>query len=394
MIFSLILIRFEKLEQRTRMDVCSKFKKEVYSVKYQDGAYLDQNGTCSQPTYDKATDDTRALIELNYTRWLVGFDTKTELTNDYDDQVIQCAMNCAANGRLSHYPESNSSCYTPAAYAGCSTSNLAASSGYLNAATALQQLIDDQGGNNLEVGHRRWILYSGLTKTTFGGAYNSEAFLSNAVAQKVIFDDSESGKQLTFTAYPPPGYFPAQFVYSRFSFWAPGIPLGADVNVTVKINDVPQNLSEFHIFTEGGVGDYSGGAMFAMEKYPYISDIVNKRIDVQVTYKTTVYDYTIYPIDCSDKPMRTPVPTAEGDKYNSQDIGEAPKKQRQKKVAIGAGVGVSLAVIVIVVIVLFIVFRHGCSINHDNDETNNNNNDNNDNNDDQSNSGENHLEDA
>ncbi|EAY18829.1 hypothetical protein TVAG_294800 [Trichomonas vaginalis G3] len=356
-------------------------------------------GQCTQQTYDKETDDKYAIIELNYMRWLVGFEVPTVITNDFDDQVIQCAMNCASNGRLEHFPASDSRCYTGAALDGCSTSNLAASTGQLNAATALQNLINDFGDGNLEVGHRRWILSRTLKRTAFGGAYDSQ-HLNNfgyAVAQKTNFGDSEI-EQIPFTAYPPPGYFPAQFVYNRFSFWSPDFPSNSPINISAKINNEVQNVT-LRRFEITGYGDHDQGVMFSLGGYgrssydsPY-HQIVNKRIDIQIKCADKVYDYTIYPIDCSDKPMRTPVPTIEGDDYDKLDIGEAPKQKRQKKVAIGAGVGVSLVVIVIIILVLFIVFRHGCSHNHDNDETNNNNN-NNDNNDDHSDSGENHLEDA
>ncbi|EAY18830.1 hypothetical protein TVAG_294810 [Trichomonas vaginalis G3] len=389
----ILLIRFEKLEQRSRISVCSRFRKDVSSYYNWTLPYPDLNGSCTQPTYDIATDNNNALRELNYMRWLVGFDTTTVLDENFNDQVVQCAMNCAANGRLDHYPSPTSKCYTGPAFWGCRFSNLAAAGAILNAPNALQQLIEDSGDNNLEVGHRRWIFYNGLKRTTFGGAYDSQSPLYQcAVAQRVVFGDDTPLQVLPFTAYPPPGYFPAQFVYSRFSFWAPGIPSNAEFNISVKINDEPQNLTEKYSFARVDVGDGVGGVMFSFANYIRFSKIVNKRIDIQIKCADKVYDYTIYPIDCSDKPMRTPVPTIEGDDYDKLDIGEAPKQKRQKKVAIGAGVGVSLVVIVIIILVLFIVFRHGCSHNHDNDETNNNNN-NNDNNDDHSDSGENHLED-
>ncbi|EAY18818.1 hypothetical protein TVAG_294690 [Trichomonas vaginalis G3] len=251
----------------------------------------------------------------------------------------------------------------------------------------------DNGDKNKMVGHRQWVFSYDLGKAAFGGAYNSKSpGISASVAMKVSGMGIFPSEILPFVAYPPPGYFPAQFVYNRFSFWAHDISSGNNLELSVKINDSPQNISEIY---------YLGrGMMFVLADYgefsadlPYYK-IVNKRIDVHITDNATKtdYDYTIYPIDCSDKPMRTPVPTIEGDDYDKLDIGEAPKQKRQKKVAIGAGVGVSLVVIVIIILVLFIVFRHGCSHNHDNDETNNNNN--NDNNDDHSESGENHLEDA
>ncbi|EAY18817.1 hypothetical protein TVAG_294680 [Trichomonas vaginalis G3] len=358
MMIHLLLIRFEKLERRSKMEICSRFRKEVFSLYYRKSPYPDQNGSCTQLTYDKETDDNRALIELNYMRWLVGFDTKTVITNEYDDHLIQCAINNVANGYLEHLIEENSLCYTYKASSGCYTSNLGANLGRnYNAAMALQRFIMDAGDGNKYVGHRNWILFSGLKETAFGGAYDSMSpKYTTTIAMKVVPWPYEAGEKLLFTAYPPPGYFPAQFVYNRFSFWAPNIPERSYIKISVKINDVPQNITERTDFLQGA-GDQDKGVVFALSgygknsyDYPY-ETILNKRIDVKISYDKTVFDYTIYPVDCSVVPVRTSVPDSDSF-YSSSGSGDSTKK----KVSIGVGVSLAIVLIIVVAVVCYFIF--------------------------------------
>ncbi|EAY18828.1 hypothetical protein TVAG_294790 [Trichomonas vaginalis G3] len=370
MLIHLLLIRFEKLERRSKMEICSRFRKEVFSLYYRKSPYPDQNGSCTQLTYDKETDDNRALTELNYMRWLVGFDTKTVITNEYDDHLIQCAINNVANENLEHYIGGNDNCYTNKAASGCATSSLSAYRGRgYNAAIALQHFIEDSGEGNEDVIHRKWVLFSGLKKTAFGGAYNSKApKYSTTIAMKTLFRPYEMGEKLLFTAYPPPGYFPAQFVYNRFSFWAPNIPDRSFINISVKINDVPQNITERTDFLQGA-GDQDKGVVFSLSDYgvnsydyPY-ETILNKRIDVKISYDKTVFDYTIYPVDCSVVPVRTSVPDSDS-YYSSNGSSDSTKK----KVSIGVGVSLAIVLIIVVAFVCYFIFYKK---NNDNGESNN-----------------------
>ena len=184
---TLLLIRFEKLEKRSRMSVCSRFKKDIFSTERRISPYQDQNGTCTQYSYNKTEDDRRALIELNYMRWLVGFERPTVLAEGYDDELIQCAITNVANGKLNHEPTPASLCYTPGAFAACSSSNLGAGFRDYDASSSIQQFIMDNGDTNKIVGHRQWVFSSGLGKTAFGGAYNSKSpDISGSVAMKVF----------------------------------------------------------------------------------------------------------------------------------------------------------------------------------------------------------------
>ncbi|EAY10523.1 hypothetical protein TVAG_184250 [Trichomonas vaginalis G3] len=319
MLISLIYVRFDRLEARTMAEVCSRYKSDVSSISYSFSGkppYPDQQGTCTQYRYDKESDDNKGLKELNYMRWLVGFNTPVTLDSRYDYEQVQCAICNVKNRRLNHRPSTSTPCYSTAAYAGCSTSNLGAGYGSFDAARAVQQFIQDPGVYNENLGHRRWVFSEGLTSTAFGGAYNSvssyQQGFTNSVAMKTTMKFGEG--TLLFTAYPSPGYFPARFIYNRFSFWAPGIRERGPLQISVSIDGEPQRIGAI-VYTTGNYGGNQRGAMFNLTSYPedrlYQTDyqkLIGRRIDVQVEYNYNVYEYTILPVDCDSAEISTPTP--------------------------------------------------------------------------------------
>lgn len=192
---------------------------------------------------------TKNLQRINYYRKLVGLSTNTTFGATQTTKAQAAALLQEANQPgLTHCPGNtcdNLNCASADAIEGSQSSNLGAGdwdSGY----NPIDQWIEDPGGGNNEVGHRRWILYS--RAQTFG-----LGLTPNRSALWVFGNGGNPTTHTDFIAYPPRGYIPRDLVYPRWSF---GIP-GADfTNATVTVVDadninIPLNI----VARNGGFGD-------------------------------------------------------------------------------------------------------------------------------------------
>ena len=81
----------------------------------------------------------------------------------------------------------------------------------------------DFGDSNLEVGHRRTILYPQTKLVGTGDVPGSGGFLPANTLQ--VFDSEvwsarpEVREERGFVAWPPSGYVPAETVWTRWSFF-------------------------------------------------------------------------------------------------------------------------------------------------------------------------------
>ncbi|WP_151812281.1 CAP domain-containing protein [Acinetobacter bereziniae] len=160
------------------------------------------------------------LNEINTVRALHGLPS---ITYDYahEDEMMQTALILAANNILTHYPESNTNCYSDIGAVGARTSNLemgVRANMYDNPpADTIRSLIHDYFNvmaNN--VGHRLWMLNPFLQKSAYGSV-NAPSFRGTrfpyvvGTSIKVVYPfNNATTAPLGVIAYPYHNY-PAKY---------------------------------------------------------------------------------------------------------------------------------------------------------------------------------------
>ncbi|MCU0443231.1 MAG: CAP domain-containing protein [Bacteroidia bacterium] len=186
-------------------------------------------GTLNQEVLNKA------LTRLHYFRKAAGLSTNNILFIDsLNAKSQQAALMMKANNALSHFPPTSWSCYTQAGADAARNGNIAFGASDVN---NIDLWIEDEGNNNTEVGHRRWMLYSRASDFGFGCTNNTATLWvinSNSLSNPIPANTPE------FIAWPPKGFIPKQVVYPRWSFSipAPSYPFQVDfTNTTVTMTN-------------------------------------------------------------------------------------------------------------------------------------------------------------
>ena len=184
---------------------------------------------------------TQALLDqIAYYRAMAGVPAGIAFTSEYNSKAQQAALMMGKAQQLDHFPQPGWPCYTAAGAEASANSNLHYRIWFgidLPEADAITAYMQDSGGNNANVGHRRWLLYP---QTTSFGAGSVEGFWDGwetyANAIWVIDSNLNAPRPATrdgFVAWPPPGYVPYQVVFPRWSFSYPGANFaGAKVTAT------------------------------------------------------------------------------------------------------------------------------------------------------------------
>ncbi len=151
------------------------------------------------------------------------------ITMDSDSSIFpqHAALMMLANKRLSHYPSKNWKCYTAKGAKGAAASCLSLP-GSENTDDFITGFIADIGESNSMVGHRRWILYTGMKRFSYGATTGSQALYC------IMNDFDYIPSPLPYVAYPWSGYVPYNLIAAKWSF---SIPEGPKVNfskATVK----------------------------------------------------------------------------------------------------------------------------------------------------------------
>jgi uncharacterized protein YkwD len=140
------------------------------------------------------------LSALNYVRSLAGLAPVSE-SPSLSAGAQQAALMMSANGTLSHDPSSSWKCYTPAGAAAAGRSNLALSYPAITAGQIVDLYMDEPGGTNTAVGHRRWALNPFMTQVGIGST-------TTANALTVIGPTSSNRPNPRYVSWPTAGYFP------------------------------------------------------------------------------------------------------------------------------------------------------------------------------------------
>ncbi len=196
---------------------------------------------CVAGTTDAASRDLTAL-RVNYFRAMAGVPAAITFNDAWNAKSQQSALMMSANDNLSHYPPTSWTCFTADGYEGAGKSNIALGNAGPDAVTAY---MEDFGGGNAAVGHRRWILYP---QTQVMGTGDVPAVSPYAAANALwVFDGNFGGTRpatrTAFVAWPPPGHVPYPVVFARWSFSYPGATFtGATVSLTSNGQSIPVTL--------------------------------------------------------------------------------------------------------------------------------------------------------
>ncbi|GAA2233497.1 hypothetical protein GCM10010401_01620 [Rarobacter faecitabidus] len=154
----------------------------------------------------------RVLTSVNFVRSLAGVE-KVTLDKKISARASKAALIQYKQGWLEHFPSKKAKCWSSVGADESGKSNL--SGGTIGAAN-VRAYMDDAGGNNLDAGHRGWLLTPTLSKIGVGyaGDFGALHVVNYGDGQRV-----DSVKQPLWTSWPTAGYFPKQLEpQGRWSF--------------------------------------------------------------------------------------------------------------------------------------------------------------------------------
>lgn len=248
------------LELRSREAVCDRWKTRLPLQSRTQPIWTGSLDACQTSGFaDRTLTVSDYLRHLNVYRWLAGVPSTVVEDTTHSDVNQACAVIMAANFSATHQPPAHYKCMPQIGAqvaASAIRSNIAfllssPSDPYLLASDAIKGWMNDFGRDNINVGHRRWLLSQKLTKVGFGfaaGAWNNPTYPNwrEAMVCSDVFDNSGSTVRV-WTSYPNPGYAPIETAMNdlnaderRWSFHSPVLSLSG---AKVTLIDISNNTS-------------------------------------------------------------------------------------------------------------------------------------------------------
>jgi hypothetical protein len=258
--------------------------------------------TCSAGRVDGAAED-KTLRLINMYRALAGVPA-VEPEPSWADPAQDCALLAQANGKLSHTPPQNWSCWSDRGARASGVSLIANRSAPL----AIDPFIEDPGNETTMV-HRRWLLSEAIHRIAIGSTSGFTCALVDGrqfeTPDELAADAtsaSEASAALsvssrTWVAWPPDGPVPID-VFRRTRTDAMGWTLqsssldleGIDVEVRVAGALVPIKIEPL---------EKTLGSLTAVRFLPQgWSTEAGKRYDVHAVKGDLVIDFAVEPVDC------------------------------------------------------------------------------------------------
>ena len=177
------------------------------------------------------------LRRINWFRALAGIPAAVTFDAGESTEDQAAALMMSEHGALQHVGSwSGWDCFSSDGTNASANSNLAL--GY-DGPDAITGYILDNGANNYEVGHRRWILYPQTLVMGTGDVPAENSY--DAANATWVFDANLFGPRpatrTPYVAWPPAGYVPHQVVYPQWSFALSNADLSA-ATVTMTSNGV------------------------------------------------------------------------------------------------------------------------------------------------------------
>jgi hypothetical protein len=206
--------------------------------------------TCTPGTTDPAFRDL-VTLRINYFRAMAGVPSGIAFDATFNLKDQAAALIMSANNSLSHFPPMTWTCYSANGYEAAGKSNIAIGNAGPDAITAY---LEDFGGNNAAVGHRRWLIYPQTQLMGTGDVPHTGPNLAgNAIwVQDGHYLDPRPATRDNFVAWPPKGFVPFQLVFPRWSISFPNANFGIatvtmtsnGVNVAVTKEPLAPNVGE------------------------------------------------------------------------------------------------------------------------------------------------------
>jgi hypothetical protein len=192
----------------------------------------------NSPTFVSVT-----LRRINWFRAMAGIPAAVTFNAGESTKDQAAALMMSANNALQHVGDwTGWSCFSSDGTNASANSNLALGN---NGPDAITAYVWDFGGNNFEVGHRRWILYP-QTQVMGTGDVPAENGHYTANATWVFDANYGSTRPATRTPYvtwPPAGFVPYQVVFPQWSFALSNANFSA-ASVNMASNGVAVNITQ------------------------------------------------------------------------------------------------------------------------------------------------------
>jgi len=254
---------------------------------------------------------------INYFRAMAGVVADIELSPELNAAAQHGALMMARNGMLSHNPPAAWYCYNATGAQAAENGNLSIGFNSGNyGPEAVKSQMQDTGGNNIEVGHRRWLLYSRAPQFFGNGSIPPTPSISNpgtTVASSVFWvigDERTPAVTPSQISWPPAGFVPSPVVFERWSFALPDQANFSTANVTMTDSaGAPVRLSVIHrhnaAYTVGDssivwepeidLGALTGDTTFTVN----VTGITGASVG-STNYQVTIIDpYTVTPLALS-----------------------------------------------------------------------------------------------
>ena len=257
------------------------------------------NANACYPGETSAAFLTAMKQRINYFREMAGVPPITTLSSTYNTMGQAAALMMSANGKLSHSPTSDWTCYTELGKTGAGKSNLFLG---MFGPEAIDGYIRDPGEGNTAAGHRRWILHPPTTTMGTGDIPNGGQWAANSL---YVFDASiwapRPATRDPFVAWPPPGYVPYNTVYPRWSFAVPSADFSGST-VTVKQGSTVIPVTKFTQVNNYGENTlvWQIASMTDWEYWPKptgdvsytvtITNVIVNAVSKNYSYTVTVFD--------------------------------------------------------------------------------------------------------
>lgn len=188
------------------------------------------------------------LRRINFYRALAGLPGDISFDAAKSAMCQEAALMYAANNSLSHTPPDTWTWWTANAAEAAANSNISLGS---YGPDSVDGFMEDFGGGNELVGHRRWLLYSRARQMGTGDVPFGTHNAANAIW---VIGNPKPAPAPQFVAWPDRGFVPDSLVPGRWSLSYPGANFSA-ATVTMTQNGSPATATIIARDSSGTMGD-------------------------------------------------------------------------------------------------------------------------------------------
>ena len=185
---------------------------------------------------------------INFYRALVGLPADIVMNDTKSAKDQDAALMFSANNAISHFPPATWTYYTANGYEAAGNSNIAIGTFGPGSVDAYMR---DDGANNFEVGHRRWLTY--LLASEMGTGDVPLQAPNNSANAIWVIGNFKASATARFVTWPNAGYCPGPLVPARWSLTYPSANFAAaTVSMTSNGVAIPTTIVSS---TDNGFGD-------------------------------------------------------------------------------------------------------------------------------------------